>query len=85
MHSKHTASSRIMVLADRDAAKLDPHEVQGLYNAVADGHVVVVAPAGPVARERWIVDLTARRAQAKKPRRLGDDARAAPRASSRSR
>src|SRR5512132_1120600 len=66
MHSTHTASRRIMVLADRDVAKLDPHELPGLYNAVADGHVLVVAPAGPVAGERWIVDLTARRAQAKK-------------------
>ena len=33
-------------------------------DAVADGHVLVVAPAGPVAGERWIVDLSARRAQA---------------------
>jgi hypothetical protein len=64
MHSNRTCSRRIIVLADRDPAMLDAHERQRLEDAVADGHVLVVAPAGPVAGERWIVDLSARRAQA---------------------
>ena len=64
MHSNCTCSHRIIVLADRDPAMLDAHELQRLDDTVADGHVLVVAPAGRVAGERWIVDLSARRAQA---------------------
>ena len=45
-------------------------ELEGLNDAVADAHVMVVAPAGPVAGERWIVDLTARRVRAEE--RLND-------------
>ncbi len=64
MHSNRTCSHRIIVLADRDPAMLDAHELRRLDDAVADGHVLVVAPAGPVAGERWIVDRSVRRAQA---------------------
>ena len=64
MPSNRTCSHRVIVLADRDAAMLDAHELRRLNNAVADGRVLVVAPAGPVAGERWIVDRSARRAQA---------------------
>ena len=64
MHSNRTPSRRIIVLADRDVTALDAHQLEALKNAVADAHVMVVAPARPVAGERWIVDLTARRARA---------------------
>ncbi len=70
MHSNRTRSRRIILLADRDVTTLDAHQLDGLNNTVADVHVLVVAPAGPVAGERWIVDLTARRARAEE--RLND-------------
>ena len=64
MHSSRTPTRRIIVLADRDVTTLDTEQLERLNNAVADGHVLIVAPAGPVAAERWIVDLTARRQRA---------------------
>lgn len=53
-----------VILADRDVDALDAHDLRRLTDAASDGHVVLVAPAGPVEGERWIVDLTARRAHA---------------------
>ena len=46
--------SRILIVADRDLPDVEAIE------AVKDAHVLIVAPAGPVAGERWIIDLTAR-------------------------
>lgn len=65
MSANHATARRIVVLADREVAAVDAGDLSRIADAAAAGDVLIVAPAGPVAGERWIVDLTARSTQAR--------------------
>jgi hypothetical protein len=51
---------RVLVIAAVDPAAAGPAALAEVAAAVAGREALVVAPAGPVAGERWVVDLTAR-------------------------
>ncbi len=53
---------RVLIVADDDPE----HAAPGLAASVTQGDVFVVAPAGPVAGERWIVDVGAREASSRR-------------------
>lgn len=61
---------RVVVVVDGDFPGAGHPEVGRVIDAVSGAHALVVAPAGPVAGERWVIDLSARDAQAW--RRLDD-------------
>lgn len=56
---------RVLVFADRDLALLDDAQLRRLTEAARGSHVRLVAAAEAVPGERWIIDLTAREAQAR--------------------
>jgi hypothetical protein len=64
MHSLH--AHRIVVIADGEPPAPHDPASHALVDAVRGAHVLVVAPASPVPGERWIVDLDAREAQARR-------------------
>jgi hypothetical protein len=53
---------RVLIVADDDPE----HAAPGLAATVTQDDVFVVAPAGPVAGERWVVDLGEREASARR-------------------
>ncbi len=57
---------RLLIVASHDVAMLDRGQLEDLLEAARGGHVRVVAPARAVRGERWIIDLTAREAQARR-------------------
>ena len=56
---------RVLVIVDRDFPENEP-DARRLVEEVRGGDVLVVASAGAVPGERWIIDLTAREAQARR-------------------
>jgi predicted TIM-barrel enzyme len=68
---------RVLVLADRDLALLDHAQLRQLTEAARGSHVRLVAHAGAVPGERWIIDLAAREAQARERLERWRDALAA--------
>jgi hypothetical protein len=65
-----SAERRVVVVGDGDFPGAEHPEARRVIDAVSGARALVVAPAGPVAGERWVVDLSARAEQAR--RRLDD-------------
>ena len=64
MPASRPQSRRVVVLADREADALSVSDRRLLAAAAAASQVLIVAPAGPVSGERWVIDLAVRRARA---------------------
>ena len=63
----------VILVACGEPADESPEQLRRIRDAVTDGKVLLVAPALPIPRERWIVDLDARdsRARSRVERWLG--------------
>jgi hypothetical protein len=57
---------RVVVVVDGDFPGAGHPEARRVIDAVSGARALVVAPAGPVAGERWVVDLSARAEQARR-------------------
>ena len=55
----------VILVARGEPADQSPEHLGRIREAVTDAKVLLVAPALPVAGERWIIDLDARAAQAR--------------------
>ena len=55
----------VILVASGEPADLSPGQLRRIRDAVTDAKVLLVAPALPIAGERWIVDLDARAEQAR--------------------
>ena len=61
-----TADDRILLVVEREFPGEEDPDARRIAQAVAGRELLVVAPAGPVAGERWTVDLVAREQQARR-------------------
>ena len=57
----------VILVARGEPADQSPEQLGRIREAVSDATVLLVAPALPVAGERWIIDLDARASQARSP------------------
>ncbi len=61
-----SAERHVVVVVDGDFPGAGHPEARRVIDAVSGGHTLLVAPAGPVPGERWVVDLSARAEQARR-------------------
>ena len=57
--------TEVILVTSGEPADLSPGQLRRIRDAVTDAKVLLVAPALPIAGERWIVDLDARAEQAR--------------------
>ena len=58
--------THLIVLAEREYAGDHDPELRRIADAARGRHVRVVAPAGPIPGEHWLVDITAREQDARR-------------------